>query len=686
MEPSQDQNILLTLPLLPIPASSINLIDIILPPLLIGLALVIFDIQAAKTLSPKTQKNSHLFVNKTVHARFLPSPSNHRFKYDIVQFGVDLDHLESHLLDIPHLFRFHNGTHDHHHQTSCQILVPSTWINLIQIFSISPSSYFKTKTESIKQALFDQLETQFMIEDVDSKIGKVYLLSMPTYLGYTTINPLSIYFCYQKSDTLKNPPLKYVVLDVQNTFDERHSYLLTIGVNETPLPNSSEFDHQWVIPRAFHVSPFNDRTGTYQISLSDPFATQSGNNNTINLNFKIVFFTSKGEKKFFADLKGEGIPFTSQNLIKIWIKYPLILFMTSLKIIYQSFKLHMCAPRLNVYPKPDPIFDEEYSSKGYNPVQKDGGVGGTAWQDLDWRSRLSRKIVVDYLTERVNQIAVQKKPYSRSKSSLEIDSFVNQRDDSNEKVDDGLSEEEEEEESKEVKLITVILKPTDPSQEPIIISPTIDDTQTGGDKENLTIWYSSNSFYTDLLLYPNPSISQLINDRSEHNWKVSSVDLYDRVFESPYGPQDRTIPIRLGRIDKLLRKFMNKIRSFYFNWLLSFLTSADKNLPQLSKRSSYFPPPHFIPIHERFQADSNPLDPTLHIRSSLMVLSVLVSLVSEQLVAYFLFRFVFRFRFVHGYQPWFVLRRSVLKFNHVPLDKGDAGLGSVREPSSSSST
>ncbi|KAI9601221.1 hypothetical protein H4Q26_001030 [Puccinia striiformis f. sp. tritici PST-130] len=280
MEPSQDQNILLTLPLLPIPASSINLIDIILPPLLIGLALVIFDIQAAKTLSPKTQKNSHLFVNKTVHARFLPSPSNHRFKYDIVQFGVDLDHLESHLLDIPHLFRFHNGTHDHHHQTSCQILVPSTWINLIQIFSISPSSYFKTKTESIKQALFDQLETQFMIEDVDSKIGKVYLLSMPTYLGYTTINPLSIYFCYQKSDTLKNPPLKYVVLDVQNTFDERHSYLLTIGVNETPLPNSSEFDHQWVIPRAFHVSPFNDRTGTYQISLSDPFATQSGNNNS----------------------------------------------------------------------------------------------------------------------------------------------------------------------------------------------------------------------------------------------------------------------------------------------------------------------------------------------------------------------------------------------------------------------
>jgi DUF1365 family protein len=70
---------------------------------------------------------------------------------------------------------------------------------------------------------------------------------MPTYLGFTSINPLSIYFCYEKpeepSKSARHPPLKYVILDVQNTFDERHSYLLTVGIDELTPSQSSESVH-----------------------------------------------------------------------------------------------------------------------------------------------------------------------------------------------------------------------------------------------------------------------------------------------------------------------------------------------------------------------------------------------------------------------------------------------------------
>src|ERR1700729_3153617 len=30
------------------------------------------------------------------------------------------------------------------------------------------------------------------------------------------------------------------------------------------------FDHQWTIPRAFHVSPFNGRSGFYRIAVKSP--------------------------------------------------------------------------------------------------------------------------------------------------------------------------------------------------------------------------------------------------------------------------------------------------------------------------------------------------------------------------------------------------------------------------------
>ncbi|EFP74687.2 uncharacterized protein PGTG_00643 [Puccinia graminis f. sp. tritici CRL 75-36-700-3] len=723
MDPSET---LVTRPLIPIQATSIHLTDLILPPLLIGLALMIFDIQSRK-ITKKTSSNSHLFINQTHHARFLPSSSTHQFKYSLIQFGLDLDHLEAAQLDIPHLFRFSKPKNDQLASRFRLLFDPSSWLNLIQIFSISPSSYFKNtpsnnthQAQSIKLALFNQLETQFDL-DPHQEIGKVYLLSMPTYLGFTSINPLSIYFCYQKpvdpSDP-NHPPLKYVVLDVQNTFSERHSYLLKIGTNELPNPQSG-FQHEWIIPRAFHVSPFNDRTGSYKISLSDPFSNPKrgpDGQSTISLNFKIVFLTKSGEKKFIATLNGTGAPFTTSNLVRIWAQYPVVLFLTSLRILYESFKLHMGKPRLDVYPRPEPVFDREYALKGPNPIQEGGQLGATGWQEADWCSRWAQRIVVDYLTRRVNQIAensakiLQATPHPAPKSSPDTEltslgSFVNLADNSEKAAPDRLSEEEEEEEEQQrfnsterPSVVTVVLQPADQTQQIITISPPPapsddHDQATGWVQETLTIHYGSAGFFTDLIVFPTPSLAQLIGDESEAAWKVSSMALFDRVFENAHVRQcllsrDSQPPVRLSKPAGFLARLINRLRRFYFRWLLSFISLEERNSAQIKRRSSWFPPPNFVAIDGPFQCDSSPIDrPFLHsnLTQAGRIFCILLHQIFSELLSFFLFHYLFRFRFVGSKQPWWRLKRAIFAANRIPFNaQPDLDLhhiGSLRHPS-----
>lgn len=65
------------------------------------------------------------------------------------------------------------------------------------------------------------------------EVGRVYLVTMPSYLGFMGINPLSVYYCYEKEeDGEKGRTLKVVVLEVHNTFGERHIYVLQCGIEE----------------------------------------------------------------------------------------------------------------------------------------------------------------------------------------------------------------------------------------------------------------------------------------------------------------------------------------------------------------------------------------------------------------------------------------------------------------------
>lgn len=66
--------------------------------------------------------------------------------------------------------------------------------------------------------------------------------------------------------------LKLVVLEVLNTFGERHLYLLDADNPANPLPRKG-YTFAGEMEKTFHISPFNHRSGNYSIQVRDPLAS-----------------------------------------------------------------------------------------------------------------------------------------------------------------------------------------------------------------------------------------------------------------------------------------------------------------------------------------------------------------------------------------------------------------------------
>jgi DUF1365 family protein len=96
-------------------------------------------------------------------------------------------------------------------------------------------------------------------------------------LGYAS-NPVSIWNLYSPSKELKA-----IILEVNNTFDERHNYFVKPETVPSQSPNPGvppKLVNTW--PKDFYVSVFNTRTGNYSLSATDPFFPNMSGSGTIN--------------------------------------------------------------------------------------------------------------------------------------------------------------------------------------------------------------------------------------------------------------------------------------------------------------------------------------------------------------------------------------------------------------------
>jgi DUF1365 family protein len=83
--------------------------------------------------------------------------------------------------------------------------------------------------------------------------GEIWLHTFPRVLGYA-FKPVSFWFCHRADGALRA-----VVCEVNNTFGERHCYLLAHG-DGRPIVDGEEM----AATKVFHVSPFCSATGRYR--------------------------------------------------------------------------------------------------------------------------------------------------------------------------------------------------------------------------------------------------------------------------------------------------------------------------------------------------------------------------------------------------------------------------------------
>lgn len=147
----------------------------------------------------------------TSHRRTIPVSAIHSFSYPLIYLGLDLDDLESGKLDLP--------------QSRAFIYGANPWKSVL---GIQKDSYLATVTDSTSSLSFRQRLVKMLAESgvEEQEVGRVWMVTMPSYIGKSGINPLTTYFVYRKAGAegrgKDGSNLLCMVLEVHNTFEERY--------------------------------------------------------------------------------------------------------------------------------------------------------------------------------------------------------------------------------------------------------------------------------------------------------------------------------------------------------------------------------------------------------------------------------------------------------------------------------
>lgn len=158
--------------------------------------------------------------------------------------------------------------------------------------------------------------------------GRIRLLAMPRILGYA-FNPLAVYFCHAPDGTLQA-----ILYEVNNTFGERHSYL---------LPTGPEQDTHWIEQRCdkrMHVSPFLPLDMHYRFRVRPP-AEQ--------LSIGVQTHDAQGPV-LLARLDACRRPLTDGALLRAFCTHPLLTLKVIGAIHWEALKLWLKGARL--HPRP----------------------------------------------------------------------------------------------------------------------------------------------------------------------------------------------------------------------------------------------------------------------------------------------------------------------------------------------
>lgn len=252
--------------------------------------------------------NSSLYRCHVMHHRL--QPREHRFRYNIFMFYLDLDELTD-LSGRLTLFS-HNR---------------ANW------FSFRDRDHLRFpvsdgRQKNLKQHVLDYLESF----GIDLKEGKVMLLTNVTTLGYA-FNPISFYLCFDNHGV----PVCSVA-EVSNTHGEMKLFLL----------DQKSFTGQMfrkMVPKLFYVSPFAELSSSFDFIFRIPDDTLHMRVDDYEDNKRFLLSSLTGRRRKLNDMNlmwyGFRFPLVTLRIILLIHWQALILFLKRIPYHRKNVNLHL---------------------------------------------------------------------------------------------------------------------------------------------------------------------------------------------------------------------------------------------------------------------------------------------------------------------------------------------------------
>ena len=230
--------------------------------------------------------SSCIYNGNVIHKRF--KPKEHFFKYKVFSLFIDLSELNE-LNDKLKFFSLNK-------------------FNLI-------SFYEKDHGDRDGSSLFEWVKKNLINNEINTDNIKVKLLCYPRIFGFV-FNPLSVFYVYNLQSQLIS-----ILYEVKNTFGEQHTYIFKVSKDVNLIQNNCS--------KKFHVSPFIEMDCNYFFRLLKPGEKIS----------VIIDQYDKQDKILYASQDGVRSEFNTKQLLKSYIKHPLMTFKIIIAIHFEAFKL-----------------------------------------------------------------------------------------------------------------------------------------------------------------------------------------------------------------------------------------------------------------------------------------------------------------------------------------------------------
>jgi uncharacterized protein len=230
--------------------------------------------------------HSALFAGQVVHQR--TRPKRHRLRYSVLYLALDLEE------------------------------APTVGATL-RLFSVNRFNVFsfhdRDHGDGSSLPVLEQIRAKLRAAKLDTG-GAIVLMTMPRMLGYA-FNPLSVYFCYRKDGALAA-----ILYEVNNTFGQRHTYLIPANPDADGLVRQES-------AKSLYVSPFLDTDMSYAFVAAPPKERVA------------ISITARDKEGpvLIARLSGDRIPLADTTLLRALFAYPFLTLKVVAAIHWEALRL-----------------------------------------------------------------------------------------------------------------------------------------------------------------------------------------------------------------------------------------------------------------------------------------------------------------------------------------------------------